>query len=431
MSAKLRIAATIALLALAACGEQDVILPGERIDIGDGDTIVNEARPLRLSAPRSNADWTHKNGGPSHKITHPALGDTLAPLFSVPIGQGDSRRARITADPVVAGGLIYTLDARSQVTAVATNGETRWSADILPPSNARTDASGGGLAVADGRLFVATGYGELIALDANGGGELWRQDLDAPGGAAPTVSGGLVYLVARDNTGWALETDTGRIRFQLTGTPSVGSFDGGAGVAVSGQMAVFPFSSGEVIGAFRRGGLQRWSTIVSGQRVGSVAANISDISGDPVIDGDRVYVGNFSGRVAALDIASGERLWTATEGAVSPVWPEGGSLFLINDLNELVRLDASDGAVIWKVELPQFVETRLRQQRRVFAHYGPVLAGGRLLVASSDGLLRSFDPVSGVLVGSNAIAGGAASAPVVAGRTVYVVSKSGQLVAFR
>ena len=95
MSAKLRIAATIALLALAACGEQDVILPGERIDIGDGDTIVNEARPLRLSAPRSSADWTHKNGGPSHKITHPALGDTLAPLFSVPIGQGDSRPVRL------------------------------------------------------------------------------------------------------------------------------------------------------------------------------------------------------------------------------------------------------------------------------------------------------------------------------------------------
>uniref|UniRef100_A0AAN0M6J3 Uncharacterized protein n=1 Tax=Yoonia rhodophyticola TaxID=3137370 RepID=A0AAN0M6J3_9RHOB len=31
------------------------------------------------------------------------------------IGEGDSRRARITADPVVAGGVIYTLDARATV----------------------------------------------------------------------------------------------------------------------------------------------------------------------------------------------------------------------------------------------------------------------------------------------------------------------------
>ncbi|MGB1006987.1 MAG: hypothetical protein ACPGVX_07405, partial [Thalassobaculaceae bacterium] len=34
----------------------------------------------------------------------------------------------------------------------------------------------------------------------------------------------------------------------------------------------------------------------------------------------------------------------------------------------------------------------------VYAHYGPVLAGGRLVVASSDGVLRFFTPESGALV---------------------------------
>jgi outer membrane protein assembly factor BamB len=211
----------------------------------------------------------------------------------------------------------------------------------------------------------------------------------------------------------------------------VSNFSGGAGAAVSGEFAIFPFPTGEVLAAFPEGGLRRWSTVVTGQRAGQASSNISDIAGDPVIDGDRVYVGNFSGRVVALEIANGDRIWTATEGAVGPVWPAGGSVFLVNDLGELLRLDAGDGTAIWRVALPSFEQTRERRQKTRFAHYGPILAGGRLIVASSDGLIREFDPTSGALVGTIEIPGGAASNPVVANGTLYVVTKRGQLLAFR
>jgi outer membrane protein assembly factor BamB len=150
-----------------------------------------------------------------------------------------------------------------------------------------------------------------------------------------------------------------------------------------------------------------------------------------VIDGNRVYVGNQSGRIVALNIGNGERIWTATEGALSPVLPAGGSVFLVNDLNELVRLNDEDGSRIWGVQLPVFVEGRARRQRTVYAHYGPLLAGGRLYVASSDGNMRAFDPTSGGLIGAVSLAGGAASNPIVAGGVLYVVTKRGQLVAFR
>jgi outer membrane protein assembly factor BamB len=107
-------------------------------------------------------------------------------------------------------------------------------------------------------------------------------------------------------------------------------------------------------------------------------------------------------------------------------------VFALNDLNELVRLNDSDGTPVWKVQLPSLVETGLfGRASEVVGHYGPVLAGGRLVVASSDGLIRQFDPVSGALVGTIAIPGGAATNPVVAGQTLYVVSKTGQLHAFR
>ena len=431
MAVKTVIGAIAGLAFLAACGEQDIILPGERLDIRPSDTVENVERPIRLSQQSNNADWTHRNGGADHAIAHPALTAGLAQIFAVNIGEGNSRRARITADPVVAGGVIFTLDARARVTATSTAGETLWAADVTPSNDGANDASGGGLAAADGRVFVTTGFGELTVLDAASGGEIWTQDLDAPGGSAPTVLGDLVYLVSRDSTAWAIEVETGRIRWQLNGTPSVANFSGGAGAATNGEMVVFPFPSGEVLAAFPQGGLRRWSNVVSGERLGQAAANISDIAGDPVIVGDRVYVSNFSGRLVAMTVETGERIWTSIEGAVSPVWPAGDSVFLVNELNQLVRLDASDGSTVWNIQLSEFEETRVRQTRTVFAHYGPILAGGRLIVASSDGLIREFDPTSGALIGATEIAGGAASNPVVAGQTLYVVSKDGQLVAFR
>lgn len=432
MTVKSGIGAALGLALLVACGEVDVILPGERLAIRPEAAIINETRALNLVAPVSNASWTHRNGSADHQITHPALSAGLAPVFAVSIGEGDSRRARITADPVVANGAIYTLDARAQVQATSTAGQPLWAQDLTPGNDGRGDASGGGIAVQGNALYVATGFGELTALDASSGAVLWRQDLDAPGTSAPTVFGELVYVVARDSVAYAIDRTTGRIRWSVAGTPSVGNFAGGAGAAVNSEIAIFPFGSGDVTATFPAGGTQRWSTVVTGERVGQAAANISDISGDPVIAGGTVYVGNFSGRLVAMNIANGARLWTATEGAVSPVWPSGDSVFLVNDLNQLVRLDRSTGAPVWKVDLPQSVAAgTFRQVRSRFAHYGPVLAGGRLIVASSDGLIREFDPASGALIGSAEIPGGAASNPAVAGQTLYVVSKSGQLVAFR
>ncbi|SMY09088.1 PQQ-like beta-propeller repeat protein [Flavimaricola marinus] len=436
----LRSKAGLALLALsfvAACAEPDVILPGERLDLRDGmpgaeAPFVNAARPIALPAARTNANFTHRAGSATHQLTHPALGASLTLAFSAPIGEGNTRRNRITADPVVLDGRVFTMDALGVVSAFTTGGQPLWSRSLIPPTDRAGEASGGGLAAAGETVYATTGFGRLVAMDVATGGERWVQDLDASGGA-PTVAGDLVYVVARDSRAWAIERSSGRVAWTLDGTPSTANFAGGAGPAVNNDVAIFPFPSGEVLGAFPQGGLRRWSSVIAGARpgeAGSLSAN--DISSDPVILGDTVYVGNLSGRVVAMQATTGERLWTATEGALSPVVPVGGSLFLVNDINELVRLDASDGTPIWRQPLPQSEESGgLTRRTSRFVHFGPILAGGRLVVASSDGVLRSFDPVSGALVSAVPLPGGAASHPVVAGGVLYVVSADGQLMAFR
>jgi outer membrane protein assembly factor BamB len=109
----------------------------------------------------------------------------------------------------------------------------------------------------------------------------------------------------------------------------------------------------------------------------------------------------------------------------------GGSVFVVNDEDQLVRLDAANGAVIWRVDLPYYTKDRLGKRKTIYAYRGPILAGGRLVVTSSGGAVQSFDPASGRLLASAPVAGGAASGPAVAGGVLYVVSANGQLLAFR
>jgi outer membrane protein assembly factor BamB len=96
-----------------------------------------------------------------------------------------------------------------------------------------------------------------------------------------------------------------------------------------------------------------------------------------------------------------------------------------------MRVRAKDGRVFWSVDLPDFTKKNPKKSVRIFGHYGPVLAGGQLIVASDDGLLRVFDPASGDLLRSAAVPGGATTAPIFAKGTMYVVSTIGALHAFR
>ena len=135
--------------------------------------------------------------------------------------------------------------------------------------------------------------------------------------------------------------------------------------------------------------------------------------------------------MGAFDLATGQQAWTATDGAMSPPVVAGNSVYAVTDRNEIARFDRQTGALVWSTPLPLFVRDNPRRRSRAHAHWGPVLAGGRLVVVSSDDRIRSFDPATGRLVASLPLDGGAAAAPAVAGQTMYVVTADGRLRAFR
>ncbi|KNG95670.1 quinoprotein [Pseudaestuariivita atlantica] len=430
------------LALLAACAEPEVILPGKREALREGadetgafrlvEASENTARAISLPPQQANASWAQRPGSDATRVGHAALGSGLQPLWQAAIGAGDKKRQRIIADPVVADGRVFTMDSSSVVVATSTAGARLWERDLTPERDRSGEAAGGQFAYAGGVLYVASAYGTLTALDPATGEEIWVQKLGATGTGAPIVSNGLVYLVAGDATAWAIEADSGRIRWQIDGVQDGNNVQGAPAPAITDTLVIFAYGSGEVQAAFREGGLRLWNSAIVGQRRGIAAATVNDVTGDPVVSGSRMFVGTHAGRLVAMDVNSGSRVWTQQMGALAPVWPAGDSIFVVNDLNQLVRVDAEDGSVVWTTNLPGFKPRRNpRRRAEIFAHHGPILAGGLIYVSTGDGSVRAYDPVSGDEVQRLAVPGGASTAPVVAGGTLYVVSGQGTLHAFR
>jgi outer membrane protein assembly factor BamB len=430
-----------AVLVLSACSSdrRSEVLIGNRVGLYDvlKDQSLPQEPPLEkteisLPAAKTNVTWAQPWGSPSARIAHPALPQTLELAWSTDIGAGNSRKQRLSAAPVVSRDAIFTLDSAAKVTAVSKSGAVLWSRSINPASDRPDEASTGALSYAQGRLYVVSNFGRVIVLDASTGDEIWTQDLDATSSAPPTYNDGLLYVIGGDDTAWALDAKTGRIRWQIGTSSSVANVMGAPSPALSRDLAVFAFGNGDIQAVFRRGGLRRWSTTVVGERPGYALSKIGDITAPPVIDGARIYVGNQSGRTVALALESGERLWTAKIGAAGPIWPAGDSLFFVSDQNELKRLSAQSGAEIWSVDLPKFTTPRRPRKRlSMHAHYGPLIAGGRVIIASSDGMLRQFDVQSGAELTSIEMKSGAATPMAVADGTLYLVNDKGQLLAFR
>lgn len=432
---------------LAGC-ERELVLPGERFPVraeleasipqegqpapvAPPDRPENRAEAIGLPPVVNNSDWGMRGGAPNHAQPHGALSPAPQRVWTVNVGAGNSRKNRVSAAPVVASGRVFTLDAASVVQATSTGGATLWRQDITAEFDRGGGVSGGGLATDGQRVYAATAYGELVALEAETGAVAWRQRLDSPVTGAPAVAAGTVFVSGRDGSGWALAADTGRVRWTVPGAPGSTAMLGSAGPSVGENLVLFPFTNGSITAALKVSGLQVWQAPVTGQRVGRGYAGLSDITGDAVILGDRTFVGTASGRTALLDTSSGARIWTAVEGAMNPPLVVGGSVFLVNDENRLVRLDAATGEPVWAIDMPYFEKEKPKRRKAIIPHFGPVLAGGRLAVVAGDGQLRLFNPVDGSLVAGAEIPGGASAAPALAGGTLYVVSGNGQLHAFR
>jgi outer membrane protein assembly factor BamB len=430
---------TALLLASAAAGcgifdEKKTPLPGERISVlalGGGlepDPSLAEAA-FALPPPQLNPDWPVPGGVPTHAMGHPALPERLARAWSADIGEGASRYTRVLSAPVVAGGRVFAMDGATQVSAVdAATGGRIWAVD-LKPENERGSAFGGGPCFWNDRLFVATGFGQVVALDPADGKEIWRQSVTAPLHAPPTVTEGRVFAVSVENALDVLAADDGRRLWTHNGIPETAGLLGGASPAVSDEIVVVGYSSGEVFGLRPENGRVIWSDSLATTRSVNAVAGLADIRGRPVVDRGRAYAISHSGRMAAIDLRSGERAWEQPIGSSHGPWVCGDYIFVLAGDNQAVCLQRDDGKVRWVRPLPRFQDEKEKSDPIFWA--GPVLGGNRLIAVSSTREMMSLSPQTGDIIDRQDISGAAYLGPVIAQGTLYLLTDDATLSAYR
>ena len=55
-------------------------------------------------------------------------------------------------------------------------------------------------------------------------------------------------------------------------------------------------------------------------------------------------------------------------------------------------MDKYSGDIVWSVQLPSFLKINPRKSKEVVAHFGPIVASGRVILASSDKKNPSIQP---------------------------------------
>lgn len=432
-------------LALAGCDtitgwfEQDEApkAVGERISVLAFDSQLDPdpqlaETPVILPKPWNNPDWPQAGGYPSHAMQHLMLGDNPHKAWSADLGSSASEEEKILAQPVVAEGRIFAVDAETRVSAFdAKSGKRLWRVD-LTPRHEESGAIGGGLAYHAGKLIVATGYGDVLALDPATGASFWYTPLKVPVRGAPTADANRVFVVTFDNQVHALDVERGDELWTYTGITELASFIGGANPAVEGNIVIAPFSSGEVLALRADTGVVAWGEqlVRNSGRISQIGA-LNDIDGRPVIDRGRVYAVSQSGRFIAIDLRTGERVWEKVIPSIQTPWVAGDFIYVVTVDAEILCLSRRDGRVKWIRQLRRYEDPDAKTDKGIINWYGPVLAGDRLLLASTDERIVTLSPYTGDLLGSLKLSDKASVPPIVADGTVYVVTDDAKLTAFR
>lgn len=409
-------------------------LPGKRISVLTRENVIapelqGNAANILLPPPEANADWPLAGGYANRAMHHMEVGEDLKRVWQSSVGTGAGKRTRLLAQPVIAEGRVYTMDAASEVYAVdAKTGDRVWRVDVTPKGE-DSSMPGGGVAYDEGKIFVTTGFAQVVALDAATGKEVWRQGLTGPMRGAPTARAGRVFVITVDNQTHALAAEDGAVLWSHQGISETASLLGGSSPAVDGDVLIVPYSSGELFALRVDNGAMLWQDALTTVRRTDGVASLTDIRALPVVDRGRVYAIGHADMLVGIDLRSGRRLWEREIGGIQTPWVAGDYLFVVTNNNEVVALESKTGRVVWVTQLRVWEDEKAREGRIVWA--GPVLASDRLILGSSHRKLVSLSPYSGEVLGTLDMSNGVSIQPAIAAGTIYFMANDASLVAFK
>ncbi len=405
---------------------------GQRISIIAFDEKLAVADALKgvdfyLPDPVTRTDWPLPGGTPEQSIEHVAAGAQFQIAWKHGFGAGSNRRVHITAPPVSADGVIFTMDAEAGVSAhLASTGAEVWRVNLAPHSRRDKEAFGGGIAYANGKLVVSSGYRFIAALDAKTGSKIWNVNIEAPIHAAPTISGDTVYVVSTDNELLTYDLATGAAGWTYQALVESARILQASSPAVVGDTVIAGFASGELVALRTANGNDLWQEVLSRASRTNALSEIRDIPGRPVVYKGDVFAVSHSGVFAVTDLRTGTARWSLPILGVSTPWPVGDVVFVVSKAGEVICASRESGQVYWITDLNK---DRKKKQRALWS--SPVLASNRLVVVSSTGEMVGINPRTGAVEKTLKLGSPALLSPIAVNDMLYVASDKGDLIAIR
>lgn len=383
-----------------------------------------------LPAALTNTDWSQPGGNAAKSMGHVALAPALAQAWSATI-PGGTNRARLAAAPVVVGGTLFVIDTEATVHAFdAATGARRWQVKIGDTERDGQRARfGGGVSAEGGTVYATSGMGDVASLDAANGTVRWTVRPSGPLRGAPTIAFGNIFVMGQDNQIFALRASDGTVEWQETGTIAPGSVFGVAAPAAGQGTIIAGYSSGELNAYRYENGRPLWNDALARTSIAAAVSTLADIDADPVIDRGRVFAIGQGGRMAVYELVTGQRVWELNMAGISTPWVAGEWVFVVADDARLFCISRATGRIRWIGQLPRWRDEEDREGSIRWT--GPLLAGGRLILVSTDGRMAQVNPVDGAVQSLTELSGPTRLPPLVANGTLYVMDDSGRITAWR
>ncbi|OYY68891.1 MAG: pyrrolo-quinoline quinone [Sphingomonadales bacterium 28-55-16] len=376
-----------------------------------------------------NDAWAQPGGNAAKAPGHVELGQGLSRVWTAKV-TGANPRARLAASPVMSDGRIYVVDTTARVTAFdANSGVQIWSNALEVESDGKSSRFGGGVSATSTNVFATNGVGDVVSLAADTGALVWKKRPAGPLRGAPTLSNGNVYVMTQDNQIYALRQSDGEAQWNEAGPVAAsGIFGVGAPAAAQGTI-IAGYSSGELAAYRYENGRSLWSDTLSRTAMSTSVSTLTDIDADPVIDRGRVFALGKGGRMASYELVSGQRIWEINIAGISTPVTSGDWVFVMTDEARLLCVARSSGKIRWISKLQRY--NNAKKKKGPISWYGPVLAGGRLVVANSRGAVWSISPDEGSATQVLDVKADVSLAPIVANNILYILDDSGRISAFR
>jgi outer membrane protein assembly factor BamB len=235
--------------------------------------------------------------------------------------------------------------------------------------------------------------------------------------------------MTQDNQIIALDAKTGDTLWNKSGSTAQSGVFGVAAPAAGQGTIVAGYSSGELSAYRYENGRELWADALARTNISTQVSSLTDIDADPIIDSGRVYALGQGGRMAAYELVTGQRIWELNLAGISTPAIAGEWIFTLTDDARLLAIARSTGRVRWITKLAEY-RNEEKKKGPIF-WTGPVLAGGQLWVASSEGEVWRVSVGEGSAQLFAELDEPVSLAPIVADGFLYVLDDGGTIHAWK